>query len=253
MAIMDSLKQLCHGLIVSCQAQTSSPLRDSNMMAAMALAAEQAGAAGIRADGPDDIAAIRAVVKIPIIGIYKQELPGTDVYITPTLESARAVVTAGADLVALDATARPHPGNLTTTELIRSCQTELGVPVMADISILPEGIAAAEAGADLVATTLVGYTPYSRHLSPPDFELIRELVLAVATLVVVEGHISTPAEAHRALDLGAYAAVVGAAITQPDQITRRFVDSTRASRMVQENTDMSERRCSKEKKIDPQS
>jgi putative N-acetylmannosamine-6-phosphate epimerase len=226
---MDILKRLRHGLIVSCQAKAGSPLRDSKMMAAMAQAAEQAGAVGIRADGPADIAAIRAVVKIPIIGIYKQELPGTDVYITPTLESARAVVAAGADLVALDATDQPRPEGLTTTELIRCCQTELGVPVMADISTLAEGIAAAEAGADLVATTLVGYTPYSHHLAPPNFELIRELVLAVDTPVVVEGHISTPAEAHRALDLGAYAVVVGAAITQPDQITRRFVDATRAS------------------------
>jgi putative N-acetylmannosamine-6-phosphate epimerase len=221
---MDILEQLRHGLIVSCQAKTGSPLRDSKMMAAMAQAAEQAGAVGIRANGPADIEAIRAVVKIPIIGIYKQELPGTDVYITPTFESAQAAVAAGADLVALDATARPRPGDVAAAELIRCCQTELGVPVMADISTLPEGIAAAEAGADLVATTLVGYTPYSHHLSPPNFELIRELVLAVATPVVVEGHISTPAEARRALDLGAYAVVVGAAITQPDQITRRFVD-----------------------------
>ncbi len=226
---MDILKQLRHGLIVSCQAKTGSPLRDSKMMAAMARAAEQAGAAGIRADGPADIAAIRAVVKIPIIGIYKQELPGTDVYITPTLESARAVIAAGADLVALDATVRPRPGDVTAADMIRLCQTELGIPVMSDVSTVAEGITAAEAGADLVATTLVGYTPYSHHLSPPNFELIRELVLAVATPVVVEGHISTPAEARRALDLGAYAVVVGAAITQPDQITRRFVDAMQAS------------------------
>jgi N-acylglucosamine-6-phosphate 2-epimerase len=229
MDIMDILKQLRHGLIVSCQAKTGSPLRDSKMMAAMARAAEQAGAAGIRADGPADIAAIRAVVKIPIIGIYKQELPGTDVYITPTLESARAVIAAGADLVALDATVRPRPGDVTAADMIRLCQTELGIPVMSDVSTVAEGITAAEAGADLVATTLVGYTPYSHHLSPPNFELIRELVLAVATPVVVEGHISTPAEARRALDLGAYAVVVGAAITQPDQITRRFVDAMQAS------------------------
>ncbi len=226
---MDILKQLRHGLIVSCQAKIGSPLRDSKMMAAMAQAAEQAGAVGIRADGPADIEAIRGVVKIPIIGIYKQELPGTDVYITPTFESVQAVVAAGADLVALDATARPRPGDLTATELIRCCQTELGVPVMADISTMPEGIAAAEAGADLVATTLVGYTPDSRHLSPPNFELIHQLVITVATPVVVEGHISTPAEARRALDLGAYAVVVGAAITQPDQITRRFVGVMQAS------------------------
>lgn len=222
---MDILKQLRRGLIVSCQAKADSPLRNSMMMAAMAQAAEQSGAVGIRANGPADIAAIRAVVKIPIIGIYKQELPGTEVYITPTLESAREVIAAGADLVALDATARPRPGGLTAAELIRRCRTELGVPVMADISTVAEGITAAEAGADLVATTLVGYTPYSRHLAPPNFELIRDLVAAITTPVVVEGHIATPAEARQALELGAYAVVVGAAITQPDWITRRFVEA----------------------------
>ena len=243
---MGILEQLYNGLIVSCQAKPGSPLRDPKIMAAMARAAEQAGAAGIRANGPADIAAIRAVVKIPIIGIYKQELSGTDVYITPTIESAQAVIAAGADLVALDATARPRLGDLSAAELIRYCQTELGVPVMADISTLSEGIAAVEAGADLVATTLVGYTPYSHHLAPPNFELIRELILAVAIPVVVEGHISTPAEARLALDLGAHAVVVGAAITQPEYISRCYMDAMQASCTAQEKTVMWERRCSKD-------
>lgn len=220
---MDTLQRLRHGLIVSCQARPGSPLRSSHIMAAMAQAAEQAGAAGIRANGPEDIAAIRAAVRLPIIGIYKQDLPGTEVYITPTLAAAREVVAAGADLVAVDATDRLRPGGLTAAQMIQGCRTELRVPVMADISTLAEGIAAAEAGADLIATTMVGYTPYSQHLSPPDFELIRELVSGVPTPVVVEGHITTPEQARRALDLGAYAVVVGAAITQPDWITRRFV------------------------------
>jgi N-acylglucosamine-6-phosphate 2-epimerase len=220
---MDILQRLRHGLIVSCQARPGSPLRSSHIIAVMAQAAEQAGAAGIRASGPEDIAAIRAAVRLPIIGIYKQDLPGTEVYITPTLAAAREVVAAGADLVALDATGRLRPGGITAVQMIQSCRTELQVPVMADISTLAEGIAAAEAGADLIATTMVGYTAYSQHLSPPNFELIRELVSAVPTPVVVEGHIATPEQARRALELGAYAVVVGAAITQPDWITRRFV------------------------------
>lgn len=220
---MDTLQRLRFGLIVSCQARPGSPLRSPHIMAAMAQAAEQAGAVGIRANGPEDIAAIRAAVRLPIIGIYKQDLPDVEVYITPTLAAAREVVAAGADLVAVDATDRLRPGGLTAAQMIQGCRAELKVPVMADISTLAEGIAAAEAGADLIATTMVGYTPYSQHLSPPDFDLIRELVSAVPTPVVVEGHITTPEQARRALDLGAYAVVVGAAITQPDWITRRFV------------------------------
>ncbi len=239
---MEIFEQLHHGLIVSCQAKLGSPLRDPKIMAAMAQAAEQAGAVGIRANGPADIAAIRAAVKLPIIGIYKQELPGTEVYITSTFESAQAVVAAGADLVALDATARPRPGNVSAADLIHYCQTELNTPVMADISTLSEGVAAAAAGADLVATTLVGYTADSRHHTPPDYELIRELILAISTPVVVEGHISTPSEARRALDLGAYAVVVGAAITQPDQIAQGFVDAMQESQPIQNKSIVSERR-----------
>lgn len=220
---MDTLQRLRFGLIVSCQARPGSPLRSPHIMAAMAQAAEQAGAVGIRANGPEDIAAIRAAVRLPIIGIYKQNLPDVEVYITPTLAAAREVVAAGADLVAVDATGRLRPGGLTAAQMIQGCRAELQVPVMADISNLAEGIAAAEAGADLIATTMVGYTPYSQHLSPPDFELIHELVSTVPTPVVVEGHITTPEQARRALDLGAYAVVVGAAITQPDWIARRFV------------------------------
>ena len=107
---MELLKKLQGGLVVSCQARSESPLYGSAIMAAMAQAAALlGGAVGIRANGPADIAAIRSVVSLPIIGIYKQQLAGCDVYITPTLDSARQVVEAGADIVALDVTNRPPP------------------------------------------------------------------------------------------------------------------------------------------------
>jgi N-acylglucosamine-6-phosphate 2-epimerase len=220
--ILDGLKG---GLIVSCQAQPGSPLRDSAIMVAMAKAAEVGGAVGIRANGPEDIAAIRAAVRLPIIGILKQDLRGFDVRITPTVEAAETVVAAGADILALDATQRPHPGGLPAGELIAACRRRfgLGVLIMADVSTLAEGVAAAGAGADLVGTTLSGYTPYSRQLAGPDFELIAELAGALRVPVIAEGRIATPEDARRALELGACAVVVGAAITQPEAITRRFV------------------------------
>ncbi len=221
---MNTLLESIKGrLIVSCQAGPDEPLYGSNIMAAMARAAEAGGAVGIRANGPEDVAAIAEAVRLPIIGIYKQELPGSDVYITPTLEAARQVVTAGASLLAVDATARLRPGDVGPAEMIRACKAGFGLPVMADISVLDEGLAAAEAGADLVATTLAGYTPYSRDLSTPDFGLLSALVARLPDVpIVVEGHVASPADACRALELGAYAVVVGAAITQPDWITRRF-------------------------------
>jgi putative N-acetylmannosamine-6-phosphate epimerase len=225
---MFEIIQIHKGLIVSCQAKPGSPFRDPRIMVAMALAAQIGGAVGIRANGPEDIAAIHAAVPMPLIGIYKQVLPGSDVYITPTLDAARQVAKAGADVIALDATPRLRPGDLTLVQLIRAIKEELGVMVMADVSTLEEGIAAAGYGADLVATTLVGYTPYSHPTTLPDFELIHKMVKQIPVPLVVEGNVATPEDARLALDLGAYAVVVGAAITQPEAITHRFVKKMKA-------------------------
>jgi len=191
-------------------------------MAAMAQAVVMGGAVGIRADGPADVYAIKQVVSVPVIGIYKIHYPDAEPYITPTYEAAEQIAEAGADIIALDATLRPHPGDTATNELIRRVK-ELGLPIMADVSTAEEGIAAAEAGADLVATTLSGYTPYSRQSSEPDFELVCELVNAVSVPVIMEGRIWTPEQARHAIECGAYAVVVGTAITRPRLITERFV------------------------------
>ena len=218
-SLISSLKG---GLIVSCQAPEGTPLHGSTIMAAMAKAAEVGGAVGIRANGPGDIRAIKEVVGLPIIGIYKINFPGYDTYITPTFEAAKEVVEAGADIIAVDGTLRPHPKELSAGELIAEIKT-LGLPVMADISTLEEGIAAAEAGADIVATTMSGYTPYSRQSDDPDFELIQELFRSVKAPIIAEGKIWTPEQARKAIDLGAHAVVVGTAITRPHVITERFV------------------------------
>lgn len=221
------INSLRGGLIVSCQARDDSPLRDSHIMAAFARAAALGGAVAIRASGPQDIAAIRAAVDLPIFGIYKQDLPGTDVIITPTFESGAEVVAAGSAILTIDATARPRPGGVSAAALITRCRLELGVPVMADVSTVEEGIAAADAGADLVATTLSGYTPYSPQQSGPDFELIAALAARVSVPIVAEGRIATPEDARRAREAGAHAVVVGAAITRPEWITRRFFEVLR--------------------------
>lgn len=222
---MDHLGTLPKGLIVSCQAKAGSPLRIPQVMAAMARAAEVGGAVGIRANGAEDIAAIRAVVQLPIIGIDKVVYPGYDVFITPNLEAARGVAKAGANIIALDATQRPRPDGLCVAEAIKLYKNELGLPVMADISTLAEGLAAAEAGADIVATTLSGYTPYSRQQESPDFLLIAELAARISTPIIAEGRLVTPEHACLALQLGAHAVVVGTAITAIDWVTQRFISA----------------------------
>jgi N-acylglucosamine-6-phosphate 2-epimerase len=221
------LPQIKGGLIVSCQAPENTPLGKPVVLAALAEAAVRGGAAGIRANLPQNIRAIRELVQVPIIGIYKHTLPNYPVYITPTLEHARAVVEAGADIVAIDATDRDRPEPL--HELIRRIHEELGVPVMADISTLEEGIAAEEMGADLVATTMSGYTPYTQHRRTmgADIALVAQLAQKVTVPVICEGRISSPEEARLALEAGAWAVVVGTAITAIDQVTAGFVERMR--------------------------
>lgn len=214
------------GLIVSCQALPEEPLFGAKIMAKMAIAAEQGGAVAIRANSPVDIAAIRAVTTLPLIGLSKAEVPGYAVYITPTLADALAVSEAGADMIALDATDRPHPEGA-TADFIRRVRAATGKPVLADISTVAEALAAQDAGADFISTTMSGYTPYSPQQETPDLELVTRLSSLLTVPLIAEGRIATPEQARAALDAGAWAVVVGGAITRPQQITARFVRTVR--------------------------
>ena len=219
-------------LIVSCQALAGNALRSSEAMALMARAAMQGGAAAIRANGVDDITAIRKKVTIPIIGLNKEAASPDIPYITPTFEHARAVVEAGADIIALDATARPRPGNVSAADLIRRVKNELHVPVMADIATFQEGIMAAEAGADLISTTLSGYTADSPRLPGPDLNLIKQLTAATSVPVVAEGRFHTPEELALAFHCGAFAAVIGKMITNPEFITKYFISRMNTAKVL---------------------
>lgn len=224
---MGVFERLKGGLIVSCQAGSDEPLHGAPLMAAMARAAEQSGAAGIRAEGPQDVNAIRAAVSLPIIGLYKLKRPDHPVYITPTFDSAREIALAGASAIALDATVDVRPDGLGLEATIRRIQDELGLPVFADVSTLEEGLRAERYGANVVGTTLSGYTPQSRKQEAPDFELLGELVRSLTIPVVMEGRLWEPAQARHALELGAWAVVVGSAITRPQLITERYVKEIR--------------------------
>lgn len=216
------IESLCHGLIVSCQAPADSPLHEPGVIAAIAHAAVNQGAVGVRIDTPAHISAVRQQVKAPLIGLWKQQLPGYDVYITPQFHHAAAIARAGADIIAIDATLRDRPEGETAVSLIARIHNELGKPVMADVDTLEAAIAAEAAGADLVATTLYGYTAQTQHLSPPGEDLLTALIQQLDTPVICEGGISSPQLARHALDLGAYAVVVGTAITGIDHLVKAY-------------------------------
>jgi N-acylglucosamine-6-phosphate 2-epimerase len=223
------LQSLRGGLIVSCQAAPGSPLDSPEILAALARCAEMAGAVGIRANHGRNIAAIAAAVRLPILGIKKRDTPGCEVYITPEFRDAQEVVQAGARIVALDATARLRPGPDDFAALTRRIHEELGASVMADCATFEEGVAAEEAGADMVATTLSGYTSYTaaKRAQGPDLEMVERLARMIHVPVVCEGRIHTPEQARMALEAGAYAVVVGTAITAPAWIAEQFVAAMR--------------------------
>lgn len=222
----DFYESMHGGLIVSCQAFPGEPLYGAPTMAQMAMAAQIGGAVGIRANGPDDIRAIRAVTPLPVIGIYKRTYDNSSVYITPTMKEVDEVVAAGADIVAVDATARLRPDGQATVDFLRAIRARHSVLLMGDVATLDEGVLAASASVDIVSTTLSGYTAQSERHEGPDFNLLAQLVRTLAVPVVAEGRISTPDECARAFALGAFAVVVGSAITRPQDITRRFAAAT---------------------------
>jgi N-acylglucosamine-6-phosphate 2-epimerase len=192
------------------------------VIAAMAQAAVRGGAIGVRIDTPAHVDAVRQRVSVPIVGLWKQVLPGYEVYITPQFEHAAAIANAGADIIAIDATLRERPGGETVAGLIAQIHERLGKPVMADIDTIDAAISAAAAGADIVGTTLYGYTAETKHLSPPSFELLTRMVEQLGVPVICEGGIASPAMVKEALKLGAYAVVVGTAITGIDYQVKAY-------------------------------
>ena len=207
------------GLIVSVQAPEGSPLRAPSVIAAMAEASLRNGASGVRLESPEHIGAVRRrCPEALIVGLWKRTFAGSPVYITPRWEEIRAVWAAGADVVALDATARIRPGGADLAGLVTRARDELGAVLMADVDSLANGLRAAQLGCSWVGTTLYGYTETTAQGQPPDWSLLealrRELPAGVA--LICEGGVASADQARRALALGADAVVVGTAITGID-------------------------------------
>jgi N-acylglucosamine-6-phosphate 2-epimerase len=223
------LEKLAGGIIVSCQANPGSPLDDPSILAQLAKAAEAGGAVGIRANLPRNIRAVKSKVQVPVIGLYKQDYPDSPVYITPTFREAKEVIEAGADILAIDATLRKRPNGETLAELVERIRSCSPIPLMADIATFAEAKAASELGFDLIATTLVGYTEETRGVQAPDMELIRRISREISTPLIVEGRVHSPETAALAVENGAFAVVVGTAITDITWVTARYAERIHAA------------------------
>ncbi|PLR84371.1 N-acetylmannosamine-6-phosphate 2-epimerase [Bacillus sp. V33-4] len=226
------LQQVKNNLIVSCQALQDEPLHSSMIMGRMALAAQQGGAAGIRANTKADIEEIKKTINLPIIGIVKRNYPDSEVFITPTMPEIDEVAASGSEMAALDATNRWRPNGVKLSDLIKEVREKYPhLLLMADISTVDEAVTAEEFGFDCVSTTLIGYTNETegQKVYENDFEILKNIVKSVKIPVIAEGSILTPEMAKRCLEVGAHSVVVGGAITRPQQITRRFTEYMKKS------------------------
>ena len=221
-------------LIVSCQAPADSPLHQPHIIATIAQAALLRGASAVRLDTPAHIQAVRSLQpKSFIIGLWKQMIPGYAVYITPQFHHAEAIAAAGADIIALDCTQRDRPGGETVADLITRIHEDLGKGVMADVDSLDAAKHAVDAGADWVGTTLYGYTEATAQEKPPGFRLLEQMVKTLTVPCICEGGIASPTQARQALELGAYAVVVGTAITGIDLQVTQYCQALQNSQALQ--------------------
>ena len=216
------LDQIKGKLVISCQALPGEPLHSPMIMGRMAIAAKNAGAAGIRAQGVADIIEIKQVTGLPVIGIIKRNYPDSEVFITATKKEVQELLATDCEMIALDATIRPRPNGELLQDLLDQIHAANRL-AMADCSTLEEAKIAEEKGFDCVSTTLAGYTSYSTQTSGPDVELVKQLVKDCQIPVIAEGKIHTPEQLKEIMDLGVYSAVVGGAITRPQEIAQRFI------------------------------
>lgn len=220
------LEEIKGGLIVSCQALKDEPLYSSYIMARMAYAAKEGGAVGIRANTPEDIVEIKKIVDLPIIGLFKAEYSNSEVYITPTQKEVDALLEAKPDIIAMDATNRVRPNGMTIEEFFPIIRKKYpNTLFMADCSCYEDGIRAEKLGFDLVGTTLTGYTSESASVEIPSYPMLKRLKNDLKIPLIAEGGIWEPEQLQKVFECGAYAAVVGTAITRPRDITKRFVES----------------------------
>lgn len=225
---MEVINRLKHKVVVSCQAMPNEPFYNEICMIAMMKSVVKGGAGGLRVAGARDVRNAKGLFDLPVIGLTKPAVIPANwkeiVYITPSIKDTLELIKAGADIIAFDGTQRPHE-DCTIEDIIKYIHINKRL-AMADISTLEEGVLAQQAGADILSTTLSGYTQNSPNEGDgPDFELLEQLVKEVKIPVVLEGRIWTPEQVQKAFKLGAHCVVIGSAITRPQLITKRFIQN----------------------------
>lgn len=224
------LNKLKNNIIVSLQAMPDEPLYDENCIIAMAKSiVELGGATALRLAGERDIKNIKKLFpNVVVIGITKPEKIPTNykelVYITPSVKDCKKIIDAGADIVAFDGTTRDRGNKETVKDLIDFIHSQNKI-AMADIADFAQAQNAFNLGADIVSTTLSGYTKETQNKpNTPDFELVKEIKEKLDIFTILEGKIWEQKEAQTAFEIGADSVAIGSAITRPQLITKRFLE-----------------------------
>ena len=216
--LLSSLKQ---SLIASCQPVDNGPMDKVEHVVAMALAAVDGGAKGLRIEGVANVSAVSKATSIPIVGIVKRDLTDSPVRITPFIEDVNALAKAGASIIAFDGTERKHPTAM--LDLLNAIH-KTGCVAMADCADYETGLMLAQHGCTFIGSTMSGYTDLNNIPSEPDYPLVTRWV-AQDINVIAEGRYNSPERAAKAIELGAFSVTVGSAITRVEHITQWFVGS----------------------------
>lgn len=224
--MFDVIERLKNCMIVSCQSEGDDPFNaDPEYMALFARAAEMGGAKGIRTQGIEKLKAIKRAVNLPVIGLLKSKFEDGTVRITGSFNEVEQLIEAGSDIIAIDGTFRGREG-LNGPDFIAEVKVRYECIVLADIATYEEAIACEKAGADCISTTLNGYTPNTMQSHDgPNYDVLVAIGKDVKIPLFAEGRYNTPAEAKKAMQLGAYAVISGTVITRPRVITSWFVDA----------------------------
>jgi N-acylglucosamine-6-phosphate 2-epimerase len=222
----DILTSLKNGLIVSCQVKKDDPQYIDGIIPALAKGAIWGGAVGLRINEPQNIKDVRAITDLPIIGLWKIHREDTDVFMTPNMDAVKAVIDAGADIVAIDGTDRLIDGEKAFDIIQKIKNLYPDVLIFADVRDDEDAVLALEKGADIVAPTFYRFGKNAKSTDLPDWEMFARMCSLCKDkgLVFMEGKVWTPDDCIRALHYGAHAVVVGTVLTREHITTRRFVD-----------------------------
>ena len=220
-------------MIVSCQSEGNDPFNaDPNYMGLFAKAAEMGGAIGIRTRGIEQLVSIKRITNLPVIGLLKSTFPDGTVRITGSYQEVESLIAAGSDIVAIDGTFRLREG-LSGPVFIKSVKEKYDCVVLADIATYEEAKACEASGADAISTTLNGYTPDTlSNVEGPNYVLLEKILQDINIPVFAEGRYNFPADAQKAIEMGAYGVISGTALTRPRVITKWFVEAIEKGKKI---------------------